>query len=154
MIHLTNKLNKDECAALINWFNLQRKMKINSTHESVMFTIEDVHEQYIKNLIIERVKEVNSGYELSWMTFARIGDGGNLVQHKDMVPTGAEMAKRILTAVFYLSDEFTGGELISENHEPIKPVLGSVVVFDGCNITHGVETVKNGDRFTLSTWSI
>ncbi len=154
MIHLTNKLLIDECNKLIDWFNSQNKMEVNSSHESVMFTINDVHDEYIKNLILTKVYEVNNGYNLSWMTFAKISTGGSLIKHKDMVPDGVDLAKEIVTAVFYLNDNFDGGEITFDLYDQIKPIVGSVLVFDGCNISHAVNTVNNGDRYTLSTWSI
>jgi len=59
-----------------------------------------------------------------------------------------------LSAVIYLNDNYEGGELYFPDHDlVIKPEPGDFITWPGSGwYVHGVKEVKNGIRFTLSTW--
>ena len=59
-----------------------------------------------------------------------------------------------LSAVIYLNDDYEGGELYFPDHDlSIKPEPGDFITWPGSGwYVHGVKEVKNGVRFTLSTW--
>jgi predicted 2-oxoglutarate/Fe(II)-dependent dioxygenase YbiX len=61
---------------------------------------------------------------------------------------------RDVTAIFYLSEGFTGGELVfPELGLSIKPRRGLLVAFpsDGGHM-HQVNRVESGERYTLTAW--
>ena len=50
----------------------------------------------------------------------------------------------------YLNDEYTGGETLMEG-DVITPEKGKLVIFDSDNL-HGVNEVKDVERFTMPMW--
>lgn len=67
---------------------------------------------------------------------------------------------RDYSAIIYLNDDFTGGELIFTKdlqgeivERTVKPKCGRVVAFSSGNENiHGVRAVTNGSRFALGLW--
>ena len=59
-----------------------------------------------------------------------------------------------LSSVIYLNDNYDGGELYFPDHNlEIKPGAGDYITWPGNRwYQHGVKEVKNGVRYTLSTW--
>lgn len=159
---IKNKLNLDECVILIDWFNQNTDKTIWQNSESLMLTPKEIYDDFIKKLIENKVQTLMPDHrklKIGWMTFANIKAGGSLVAHKDMVPdgdirNGANLSEEILTMVFYLSNNFKGGELVIEDQYRYKPKLGSVILFDGCNLSHEVSQVQSGNRYTLTVWCI
>lgn len=58
----------------------------------------------------------------------------------------------IWSAIIYLNDDYFGGKTIFENGIQVKPKKGSLVLFTGSKIKHGVTKVLNGDRYTVAYW--
>lgn len=61
---------------------------------------------------------------------------------------------RDLSVVYFLSDDFAGGELLFPDLElSLKPARGTLVCFPSCHhYVHGVMPVTQGHRYTLVTW--
>lgn len=61
---------------------------------------------------------------------------------------------RDLSVVYFLSDDFAGGELhFPELQVSLKPARGTLVCFPSCHhFVHGVLPVTQGHRYTLVTW--
>ena len=68
---------------------------------------------------------------------------------------------RLLTVLFYLNDDFEGGETIFPKiNKVVKPQKGKAVIFrnvdnDGVIISqavHGGEPVKNGEKWIANKW--
>lgn len=56
------------------------------------------------------------------------------------------------SALVYLNDNYYGGKILFENGLEFKPEAGTIVMFNGCNLKHGVSKLLNGDRYTLAYW--
>ncbi len=91
------------------------------------------------------------------------GQGGHYIPHVDAETLytdddGLELWEktldRDLSVVYFLNDDFDGGEL----HFPkldlqIKPAAGTLVCFPSDhNYIHGVQPVTSGRRYTIVTW--
>lgn len=90
-------------------------------------------------------------------------EGGDLPPHIDkMVYTDGLMTSnsspfRDITTVFYLNDDYQGGELYFPNlGVEIKPEAGSAVCFPTSEkYRHGVREVLSGERFSISQfWTL
>ena len=58
----------------------------------------------------------------------------------------------IWSAIVYLNDGYYGGKTFFENTMEITPKKGSIVLFSGSKIPHGVTPLINGNRYTLAYW--
>jgi len=52
----------------------------------------------------------------------------------------------------YLNEDFSGGLFFTKNGIKVKPKIGLLTFFNGSNVWHGVEKVKDKDRKTLIFW--
>jgi hypothetical protein len=55
-------------------------------------------------------------------------------------------------SVIFLNDNFKGGETFISGHPDVAPQQGSLLVFRGDQVEHGVRVVHAGTRFTLPIW--
>lgn len=58
----------------------------------------------------------------------------------------------IWSAIVYLNEGFYGGKTFFTNDISITPKAGSIVLFSGSQIYHGVTPLINGYRYTLAYW--
>ena len=90
--------------------------------------------------------------------------GGHYKPHVDaeslwMTPTGEKIWKkstdRDLSIVFFLNDEFEGGDFIFPDLKVrVRPEPGMLVCFpSNHNYLHGVEPVTKGRRYSIVTWA-
>jgi predicted 2-oxoglutarate/Fe(II)-dependent dioxygenase YbiX len=91
------------------------------------------------------------------------GAGGHYIPHVDSETLykddiGLEMwektLERDLSLVYFLNDDFEGGELVFPDLDlKIKPQAGTLVCFPSDHhYVHGVNPVVSGHRFTIVTW--
>jgi predicted 2-oxoglutarate/Fe(II)-dependent dioxygenase YbiX len=91
------------------------------------------------------------------------GVGGHYIPHVDAETLYKDEANldmwektldRDLSVVYFLNDDFTGGELVfPELDFVIKPAAGTLVCFPSDhNYIHGVNPVTSGHRYTIVTW--
>jgi len=55
-------------------------------------------------------------------------------------------------SLIYLNDVDDGGEFYTENGITIRPRAGTLTLFDGKNVKHGLKKVKNNNRYTIILW--
>lgn len=67
---------------------------------------------------------------------------------------GSTHTKRALSAIFYINDNYTGGELEFTNFDiTIKPKAGSIVLFpSNYAYTHKAYPVLSGTKYAIVTW--
>jgi prolyl 4-hydroxylase len=96
-------------------------------------------------------------YESENISIQRYEPNQEYKQHCDF----GENNSRIATAIFYLNDEFTGGDTLFERLSiSVKPVTGSCLLFyyDSDNVTlknltsHGGNVVTNGTKYIATAW--
>lgn len=71
--------------------------------------------------------------------------------HEDVPPDGTDDQRRY-TSILYLNDGFAGGCTCFQSLRlKVRPVAGALVCFR-THLVHGVEDVREGERFTLASW--
>jgi hypothetical protein len=103
---------------------------------------------YVKN-VIDKIYEVNPEIKdlvLGDLIFTYYTPGSYLEAHRD--DYNAE-TNTLYTAVLYLNDNYTGGELeFPESNLKYKPKTGCVVVIDNHEL-HKVNTILEGKRYII-----
>lgn len=123
-------------------------------------------EQLLKDVVREVINpfydiEVDSSEVPQILSY---GIGGHYKPHIDgesiwCTPTGEKIWKkstdRDLSMVFYLNDDFEGGDFIfPEHHIRVRPEPGMMVCFpSNHHYMHGVEPVTRGKRYSIVTWA-
>lgn len=124
----------------------------------------------IYDLLRHAVKEIVNpfyGFEVHSSELPQIlsySIGGHYMPHIDaesvwVTPDGEKIWKkstdRDLSFVFYLNDDFEGGDFIFPDLKiRIRPEPGMMVCFPSNHFyTHGVEPVTKGKRYSIVTWA-
>lgn len=113
-------------------------------------------------------RHVNSFYALTvrdWepVQILHYGVGGHYIPHVDAetlfkddigLDLWEKTLDRDLSVVYFLNDDFSGGELVFPQLElSIRPQPGTLVCFPSDhNFIHGVNPVTSGHRYTVVTW--
>ena len=124
------------------------------------FVAQQIYENlYIKTKnILETTFDVSvysAGFQLNrW----RVGDGQSPHADKQELDGSTNCCPTYdLSSVFYLNDDFEGGEIFFPIQSFIaKPVRNMLIMFPGdINFIHGVNTVTKRIRYTVSTfWTV
>ena len=124
----------------------------------------------IEGLLRHAVKEVINpfyGIEIDSSEVPQVlsyGVGGHYKPHIDgesiwVTPKGEHIWKkstdRDISMVFYLNDDFEGGDFIfPEHHIRVRPEPGMMVCFPSSHhYMHGVEPVTRGKRYSIVCWA-
>jgi predicted 2-oxoglutarate/Fe(II)-dependent dioxygenase YbiX len=129
---------------------------------SIYPKIEELCRNSVKHIINPFYQiEVNSSECPQLLSY---GIGGHYKPHIDgesiwITPRGEQIWKkstdRDLTILFFLNDDFEGGDFIfPELKVRIRPEPGMLVCFpSNHNYMHGVEPVTKGKRYSIVTWA-
>jgi prolyl 4-hydroxylase len=124
----------------------------------------------IEELLRHAVKEVINpfyGIEIKSSEIPQVlsyGIGGHYKPHIDgesiwVTPKGEHIWKkstdRDISMVFYLNDDFEGGDFIfPDHHIRVRPEPGMMVCFPSSHhYVHGVEPVTRGRRYSIVCWA-
>jgi len=124
----------------------------------------------IEGLLRHAVKEVINpfyGIQINTSEMPQVlsyGVGGHYKPHIDgesiwVTPKGEHIWKkstdRDISMVFYLNDDFEGGDFIfPEHHIRVRPEPGMLVCFPSSHhYMHGVEPVTRGKRYSIVCWA-
>ena len=58
----------------------------------------------------------------------------------------------VFTSITYLNDDFVGRETAFEDGTTVKPKKGRTLFFDGAVLSHKVNLIKKGNRYTVAVW--
>ena len=166
-----NILDQDLCEFLILCFDMAKEKhevvrndKINFTQLNLSYTQADLSKQLVRvvqeviarykqdfiqetawwpknTLCLEeiRIKRYNGGTEERFETHVDVGDHNS--------------ARRYLAMLFYLNDNFTGGDTMFLPKTNIKPKEGSVLVFPPTwQYPHAGLKVHKGQKYIMSTY--
>lgn len=102
-----------------------------------------------KNRFVSVKKD--TGYEL-----LKYDIGCEFKEHVDIIPGHEEWSQRKLSAVAFLNDSYTGGELEFKHQQlKLKPKAGSILIFaSGFTYPHSSLPVQTGTKFSLVSWFI
>ena len=124
----------------------------------------------IEGLLRHAVKEIINpfyGVQINTSEMPQVlsyGVGGHYKPHIDgesiwVTPKGEHIWKkstdRDISMVFYLNDDFEGGDFIfPEHHIRVRPEPGMMVCFPSSHhYMHGVEPVTRGKRYSIVCWA-
>jgi len=124
----------------------------------------------IEGLLRHAVKEIINpfyGVQINTSEMPQVlsyGVGGHYKPHIDgesiwVTPKGEHIWKkstdRDISMVFYLNDDFEGGDFIfPEHHIRVRPEPGMLVCFPSSHhYMHGVEPVTRGKRYSIVCWA-
>jgi hypothetical protein len=157
IVIVDNFFSKIECEDLINLFEIAKDKAYNSgKYESQSIPIFDkrinyIHDGFVhfKNKLVKNVSSIINVYDIKpqWAFLAKWPDGSYANEHTD-----TSSNETILTTVAYLNTNFSGGETWLECGTTITPKTGRILIFPGNEISHKVNPIKNGIRYSLSMW--
>ena len=139
-----NTISQSDCDYLIKLFednpqHHQPWLDYNS------MTIKPPGNKRVQDILLKVIRE--SPYVIEWCEVAKRPPTSGHPKHFDLTSD-----KTIFTSVTYLNQDFTGGETYIVNDMEISPKTGRTLYFDGKCYEHGVNTVKDSDRYTLAIW--
>ena len=98
----------------------------------------------------ELASELVPGSVLAEVELIRYHAGGHYLDHRDTPEIGA--TPRVLSLVWYLNDDFTGGETRFINPDIIvTPVAGVAIAFSPV-LMHRAEPIGSGTKFAVIAW--
>jgi prolyl 4-hydroxylase len=178
IIEIPNFLTNEECDKIIelskgNMFSSKvysqnEDLYDNKTRISQQCWLND-NNSFIKN-ITDKVKSYTNTYNnyFEELQVVNYKPGGFFRAHYDACVGNKSECKRLnnkgpryLTVLFYLNDNFEGGETIFPKiNKLVKPKKGKAIIFqnvdnNGVIITqalHGGEPVKNGEKWIANKW--
>jgi predicted 2-oxoglutarate/Fe(II)-dependent dioxygenase YbiX len=151
------------------------------THEGVEWVvnkrIRDTQEVSLSNAMVAQLNSIDAASVSAFINpffnvavrdsepsqILHYGVGGHYISHVDAETlykddAGLDMWEktldRDLSVVYFLNDDFTGGELVFPALDlVIKPEAGTLVCFPSDHhYIHGVNSVTEGHRYTIVTW--
>ncbi len=168
IVLIENTLTPSQCSEIINSAltfaesqiagddTVNPKVRSNYTHYD-----RENNFGYLRTLAIDLAEKHSprkkSKYESEYISIQRYDTSQEYKQHYDF----GENNNRIATAIFYLNDEFAGGDTFFERLSiSVKPVTGSCLIFyyDIDNSTlrnltsHGGNTVTQGTKYIATAW--
>lgn len=168
-------LTKDECKELIFWHSEHKHLAtVGGITEYVGIRLMHISNIRIRDLLIRPTYHIISevyktcGVQVypemvalnSWHV------GSHQEAHTDVTSTQEIrlhedgylplQPNRPWTCIFYLNDDFRGGEGYFVDHDGteniVEPVVGSGIVFQGIYHKHGVKKIRRAPRMTISYW--
>lgn len=129
------------------WYPVPHEMLLN-LNSAVM----SCYDQFIHKKYNSKVKNIEPVQFLGYPV------GGHYIEHNDSENfedgKWKRMAHRDITILYYLNDNYTGGELeFTQLGLTIKPKKGMMIAFPSYHeFAHKVHPVKYGFRYTLVSW--
>ena len=123
-------LNKDNCF-------------LHRNTEVIDPPVSDQTEQ-IYHMLNGFIKAINSNYEINYFQIVKWPTGEYQDEHKDF-------DYHPYTSILYLNDDYKGGETIVSG-ATIQPEKNKLIGFEGVNLTHSVNQITEGTRYTVPCW--
>lgn len=168
---IDNAISENSCKKIIQFFEKNNNKKRIENNGAPNFTELNIN-QHIKELVspisstvVQHLKE----YENNFLSFSRYFPSKICLEefrikcydskkidrfdiHVDV--TDKESSKRMLAFLYYLNEDFCGGETIFPEHDlSIKPKTGSLIMFPPTwQYPHIGSKVENGKKYIMSTY--
>ncbi|AMO42811.1 DNA endonuclease [Cyanophage S-RIM50] len=141
-------LSEDECNAIIAFYEaFSHKSFHYRDNNSFPIGLKDFSElDEIHDRVLNRVAKIGQKkYVLDNHEVVKWPPKSKMSMHKDFDYDE-------WSAIVYLNNNYFGGRTLFENGIEVKPQKGTLIAFNGCNLSHGVSEILNGDRYTLAYW--
>jgi len=127
-----------------SYFDLNRENCFTHRNTQVIDPpISDQTEQ-IYNILKEFIKTVNENYEINYFQIVKWPTGEFQDEHLDF-------DYHPYTSILYLNDDYTGGETVVGD-TTILPEKNKLIGFEGDKMTHKVNKITEGTRYTIPCW--
>ena len=127
-----------------SYFDLNRENCFTHRNTQVIDPpISDQTEQ-IYNILKEFIKTVNENYEINYFQIVKWPTGEFQDEHLDF-------DYHPYTSILYLNDDYTGGETVVGD-TTILPEKNKLIGFEGDKMTHSVNEITEGTRYTIPCW--
>ena len=138
-----NVISESDCNYLIQLY--ERTGPTHNWLDYQAMTIQPPGDQKTRDILYKVI--IATGYDIEWCEIAKRPPTSGHPKHFDTTSD-----KTIFSSVTYLNDNFTGGETYLVNDVEVPPKTGRTLYFDGKCYEHGVNMVKDFDRYTLAIW--
>lgn len=145
-----NFLSEEECQYCINFFDCKNNNSFyyGDNNTTPLDLLEYDKEFYIFN---KRVLDLcKSLYDREYLI-----SNNEIVKWypgKSSMQSHLDYETDIWSAIIYLNDQYYGGKTFFDNGIEVTPKQGSLVLFSGSRMYHGVTPLINGNRYTLAYW--
>jgi len=102
---------------------------------------------FIKRLytkISHHIQNIDTDAYVNYFEIVKWKEGLDMEEHYDF-------DYHTYTSVIYLNDDYEGGETFVDGIK-ITPVMGEIVTFKGNTLSHGVNKITKGNRYTVPVW--
>jgi len=111
-------------------------------------------EMYTREVYKQFYNIFQCGYQDQGYTILKYNLDQQYTYHPDWACVG-DHSKRFMSAVFYLNDDYEGGELEFGFGEKIKPEAGDLIFFPSFPLfMHKSLPIKHGTKYAIVTWFI
>ena len=151
MIIVKNFINKKLCQFLIKWHEeywpqLDGNLTENHFNQNVIniHNIDKNEFKYIGAKLNYEIQKISKYHYANYFQLTKWNTGCFAQAHKDI-------QNHIWSSILYLNNNFTGGETIVCD-EIVKPETGKLIIFEGAKLSHSVNKITKGVRYTIPCW--
>ena len=143
--YITNK----DCDHLIRYYE-------DNLDKTFLYERNNTNPLIVKNSDNIKIKSILSKIENDFLQEYN----AKLIDHVEIVkwPVSTKMENHTdhdndkFAFILYLNDDYDGGETVIHDVATIKPEKGKLITFTGNKYIHGVNEIKNKDRYTMIGW--
>ena len=148
MIEIKNFISNVQSDNLITFhkshFNLNKENCLTHRNTQVIDPPVTNQTEQIYNMLTGFIKTINSNLQINYFQIVKWPTGESQPEHKDF-------DYHPYTSILYLNDNYTGGETIVDG-TTIIPEKNKLIGFEGDKMTHSVNEITEGTRYTIPCW--
>ena len=148
MIEIKNFISNVQSDNLITFqkshFDLNKENCLTHRNTQVIDPPVTNQTEQIYNMLTGFIKTINSNLQINYFQIVKWPTGESQPEHKDF-------DYHPYTSILYLNDNYTGGETIVDG-TTIIPEKNKLIGFEGDKMTHSVNEITEGTRYTIPCW--
>ena len=148
MIEIKNFISNIQSDNLITFhkshFDLNKENCLTHRNTQVIDPPVTNQTEQIYNMLTGFIKTINSNLQINYFQIVKWPTGESQPEHKDF-------DYHPYTSILYLNDDYTGGETIVDG-TTIIPEKNKLIGFEGDKMTHSVNEITEGTRYTIPCW--
>jgi hypothetical protein len=137
-----NFLSSSECNFYIDFFN-QRFHAAEQFRNT--FVLRDISDPFL----LQKFSIIENKFQVSLNYFEIVKWPKN--SYQDWHQDGKINTNNNFTGIIYLNDNYEGGETVIED-QIVAPAIGKFIFFQGSKLTHKVNEIVFGSRYTIPCW--
>ena len=137
-----NFLSPNECDFYIDFFN-QHSRYVEQFRDT--FVLRDMPDPFL----LQKFSIIENKFQVSLNYFEIVKWPKN--SYQDWHQDGKININNNFTGIIYLNDNYEGGETVIEDRI-ITPAIGKFIFFQGSKLTHRVNEIVFGSRYTIPCW--